>query len=61
MNRSILVARAALLRLPPILLGQNRIPRADLVRMIVTNTRLPREVRGDLMAMIGAAMILMRR
>lgn len=43
------------LRLPPILLGQNRIPRADLVRMIVTNTRLPREVRGDLMAMIGAA------
>ncbi len=43
------------LRLPPILLGQNRVPRADLVRMIVTNTRLPREVRGDLMAMIGAA------
>lgn len=43
------------LRLPPILLGQGRDPRADLVRMIVTNTRLPREVRGDLMAMIGAA------
>ncbi|WP_198371066.1 hydantoinase B/oxoprolinase family protein [Roseomonas rosulenta] len=43
------------LRLPPILLGQDRAPRADLVRMIVTNTRLPREVRGDLMAMIGAA------
>lgn len=43
------------LRLPPILLGQQRVPRADLVRMIVTNTRLPREVRGDLMAMIGAA------
>ncbi len=43
------------LRLPPILLGQGRVPRADLVRMIVTNTRLPREVRGDLMAMIGAA------
>lgn len=43
------------LRLPPILLGQGREARADLVRMIVTNTRLPREVRGDLMAMIGAA------
>ncbi len=43
------------LRLPPILLGQGRMPRPDLVRMIVTNTRLPREVRGDLMAMIGAA------
>jgi len=43
------------LRLPPILLGQGREPRADLVRMIVTNTRLPREVRGDLMAMVGAA------
>jgi N-methylhydantoinase B len=43
------------LRLPPILLGQRRVARADLVRMIVTNTRLPREVRGDLMAMIGAA------
>ena len=43
------------LRLPPILLGQGRVPRPDLVRMIVTNTRLPREVRGDLMAMIGAA------
>jgi N-methylhydantoinase B len=43
------------LRLPPILLGQGRVARADLVRMIVTNTRLPREVRGDLMAMIGAA------
>jgi N-methylhydantoinase B len=43
------------LRLPPILLGQDRVPRPDLVRMIATNTRLPREVRGDLMAMIGAA------
>ena len=43
------------LRLPPFLLGQGRVPRPDLVRLIVTNTRLPREVRGDLMAMIGAA------
>ena len=43
------------LRLPPILLGEGRLPRPDLVRMIVTNSRMPREVRGDLMAMIGAA------
>ena len=43
------------LRLPPILLGEGRLPRPDLVRMIVTNSRMPREVRGDLMAMVGAA------
>src|SRR5262245_2667706 len=43
------------LRLPPFLLGQDRIARQDLVRLITTNSRLPREVRGDLMAMIGAA------
>jgi CRISPR-associated endonuclease/helicase Cas3 len=43
------------LRVPPILLGQGRLPREDLVRMIITNTRLARDVRGDLMAMIGAA------
>jgi hypothetical protein len=40
---------------PPILLGEGRVPREDLVRMIITNTRLARDVRGDLMAMIGAA------
>lgn len=49
------------LRIPPILLGQGRVPREDLVRMIATNTRLPREVRGDLMAMIGAAHLGERR
>jgi N-methylhydantoinase B len=49
------------LRVPPILLGQGRVPREDLVRMIATNTRLPREVRGDLMAMIGAAHLGERR
>ena len=49
------------LRVPPILLGQQRTPREDLVRMIATNTRLPREVRGDLMAMIGAAHLGERR
>jgi N-methylhydantoinase B len=49
------------LRIPPILLGQGRVAREDLVRMIATNTRLPREVRGDLMAMIGAAHLGERR
>ena len=49
------------LRVPPILLGQDRTPREDLVRMIAANTRLPREVRGDLMAMIGAAHLGERR
>ena len=49
------------LRVPPILLGQNRLPREDLLRMIAANTRLPREVRGDLMAMIGAAHLGERR
>lgn len=49
------------LRIPPILLGQGRTAREDLVRMIATNTRLPREVRGDLMAMIGAAHLGERR
>jgi N-methylhydantoinase B len=43
------------LRVPPIRLGEDRRPRPDLLGMLVANTRLPREVRGDLMAMIGAA------
>lgn len=43
------------LRVPPIRLGEGRAPRPDLVMMLITNTRMPREVRGDLMAMIGAA------
>lgn len=43
------------LRVPPIRLGEGRLPRPDLVMMLITNTRMPREVRGDLMAMIGAA------
>lgn len=43
------------LRIPPIRLGEGRLPRPDLVMMLITNTRMPREVRGDLMAMIGAA------
>ncbi|HYF07761.1 MAG TPA: hydantoinase B/oxoprolinase family protein [Acetobacteraceae bacterium] len=49
------------LRIPPILLGVGRTPREDLVRMITANTRLPRDVRGDLMAMIGAAHLGERR
>lgn len=43
------------IRIPPIRLGENGTLREDLVRMLVTNTRLARDVRGDLMAMIGAA------
>jgi N-methylhydantoinase B len=49
------------LRVPPIRLGEGRRPREDLLAMIVANTRLPRDVRGDLMAMIGAAHLGERR
>jgi N-methylhydantoinase B len=43
------------LRIPPMRLGEGGALREDLVRLLVTNTRLARDVRGDLMAMIGAA------
>jgi N-methylhydantoinase B len=43
------------LRVPPIRIGEGGALREDLLRMLVVNTRLPRDVRGDLMAMIGAA------
>ncbi len=43
------------LRVPPIRIGEDGGLREDLIRMIVTNTRLARDVRGDLMAMIGSA------
>ena len=43
------------IRIPPIRLGEGGALREDLIRMLVTNTRLARDVRGDLMAMIGAA------
>ncbi|MFX6153100.1 hydantoinase B/oxoprolinase family protein, partial [Acinetobacter baumannii] len=43
------------LRVPPIRIGEGGGLREDLIRLIVTNTRLARDVRGDLMAMIGAA------
>ena len=45
------------LRLPPILLGQGGVLRPDLVRMLATNTRLPRDFSGDLAAMFGAAQL----
>lgn len=43
------------LRIPPIRLGEAGGLREDLVRMLATNTRIPRDFRGDLMAMVGAA------
>jgi N-methylhydantoinase B len=43
------------LRVPPLRIGEGGALREDLLRLIVTNTRLARDVRGDLMAMIGAA------
>ena len=49
------------LRIPPIRLGEGRTPRPDLLHMLVTNTRLPREVRGDVLAMVGAAHLGERR
>lgn len=42
-------------RIPPIRLGEGGSLRDDLLAMICANTRLPRDVRGDLMAMVGAA------
>ena len=44
-------------RLPPIRLGEEGGLRDDLLRMICANTRVPRDVRGDLMAMVGAARV----
>ncbi len=42
-------------RIPPIRLGEDGGLRDDLIRLLCANTRLPRDVRGDLMAMVGAA------
>lgn len=44
-------------RLPPIRLGEEGGLRDDLLRMICANTRVPRDVRGDLMAMVGSARV----
>ena len=49
------------LRVPPIRLGEQGGLRKDLVRMLATNTRVARDFRGDLMAMVGAARLGERR
>jgi len=43
------------LRIPPIRLGEKGEMRADLVAMLALNTRINRDFRGDLAAMLGAA------
>ncbi|HYZ34621.1 MAG TPA: hydantoinase B/oxoprolinase family protein [Crenalkalicoccus sp.] len=43
------------LRVPPIRLGEDGGLREDLLRMLAANTRIPRDFRGDLMAMVGAS------
>jgi N-methylhydantoinase B len=43
------------LRIPPIRLGEGGELREDLVAMLAANTRIARDFRGDLMAMVGAA------
>lgn len=43
------------LRIPPIRLGENGEMREDLVAMLALNTRINRDFRGDLAAMLGAA------
>ncbi|HUA76707.1 MAG TPA: hydantoinase B/oxoprolinase family protein [Acetobacteraceae bacterium] len=43
------------LRIPPIRLTENGVIREDLVAMLAANVRHPRNFRGDLAAMIGAA------
>jgi len=43
------------LRIPPIRLGENFSMRPDLVAMLALNTRINRDFRGDLAAMLGAA------
>ena len=43
------------LRIPPILLGEQGEMREDLVAMLALNTRINRDFRGDLAAMLGAA------
>lgn len=42
------------IRIPPIRLGEGGLLREDLAAMLCANTRIPRDVRGDLMAMPGA-------
>ena len=49
------------LRVPPIRLTEGGVVRADLVDLLALNVRHPREFRGDLAAMIGAARLGERR
>jgi N-methylhydantoinase B len=49
------------IRIPPIRLAEGDVLREDLVAMLALNTRIPRDFRGDLMAMWGAARIGARR
>jgi N-methylhydantoinase B len=49
------------IRIPPIRLGEGDALREDLVEMLALNTRIPREFRGDLMAMWGAARLGAKR
>jgi N-methylhydantoinase B len=49
------------IRIPPIRLGEGDGIREDLVGMLALNTRIPRDFRGDLMAMWGAARLGARR
>jgi len=49
------------LRVPPLLLYDRGAPRDDVLRMIATNVRHPREFLGDLRASIGSAHLGARR
>lgn len=49
------------IRIPPIRLGEGNALREDLVAMLALNTRIPRDFRGDLMAMWGAARLGAKR
>ena len=49
------------IRIPPIRLGEGDTLREDLVQMLALNTRIPRDFRGDLMAMWGAARLGAKR
>ncbi|HEV7771898.1 MAG TPA: hydantoinase B/oxoprolinase family protein [Conexibacter sp.] len=48
-------------RIPPVRIVSRGEPVADLWETILANTRLPAEVRGDLMAMVGACQVGERR
>ena len=49
------------LRIPPIRLSEAGRPREDMLDMLALNVRNPREFRGDLAAMLGAAHLGERR